>query len=172
MLSCCKHLRPLPPPVVVSCRAALTSPVPQAIRCSSRDYLAKRRAVAERLAPRLCRHGYTALMERLLRTATEGHAWQADHIVPVYAGGGMCDIDNMRTLCVACHAGEGAKGGSGRHVPLRSAPAMVPEMPVLSWTRTVPLNGVTAVWATVYQCCHFCWLCMPVPTRVCARPQT
>lgn len=110
MQSCCKHLPPRSPSIVVSCVGWLppppAPPPAQAIRCSSRDYLAKRRAVAERLAPRLCRHGYTALLERLLRTATEGHAWQADHIVPVYAGGGMCDIDNMRTLCVACHAGE------------------------------------------------------------------
>ncbi|GLI59174.1 hypothetical protein VaNZ11_001003 [Volvox africanus] len=75
----------------------------QTIRTTSRDFLAKRRAVVERLAPRLTRHGYTALLERLLRTATEGFAWQADHITPVYAGGGLCDVDNMRTLCVACH---------------------------------------------------------------------
>ncbi|GIM10930.1 hypothetical protein Vretimale_14466, partial [Volvox reticuliferus] len=76
----------------------------QTIRTTSRDYLAKRRAVVEHLAPRLTCHGYTALLERLLRTATEGFAWPADHITPVYAGGGLCDVDNMRTLCVACHA--------------------------------------------------------------------
>ncbi|EFJ47804.1 hypothetical protein VOLCADRAFT_91788 [Volvox carteri f. nagariensis] len=76
----------------------------QTIRATSRDFLAKRRAVVERLAPRLTRHGYTTHLERLLRQATEGLAWQADHITPVYAGGGLCDVDNMRTLCVACHA--------------------------------------------------------------------
>jgi 5-methylcytosine-specific restriction enzyme A len=29
--------------------------------------------------------------------------WDADHIVPVVEGGGQCDLDNLRTLCVACH---------------------------------------------------------------------
>jgi 5-methylcytosine-specific restriction endonuclease McrA len=29
--------------------------------------------------------------------------WDADHIVPVCEGGGECDIDNLRTLCLRCH---------------------------------------------------------------------
>jgi len=29
--------------------------------------------------------------------------WHADHIVPVVEGGGECDLDNMRTLCISCH---------------------------------------------------------------------
>ena len=29
--------------------------------------------------------------------------WDADHIVAVAEGGGQCDLDNLRTLCVACH---------------------------------------------------------------------
>jgi 5-methylcytosine-specific restriction endonuclease McrA len=29
--------------------------------------------------------------------------WEADHIVPVVLGGGMCGLDNYRTLCVPCH---------------------------------------------------------------------
>ena len=29
--------------------------------------------------------------------------WDADHIKPVAEGGGQCDLDNLRTLCVACH---------------------------------------------------------------------
>jgi 5-methylcytosine-specific restriction enzyme A len=29
--------------------------------------------------------------------------WDADHIVPVAEGGGECDLDNLRTLCLACH---------------------------------------------------------------------
>jgi len=29
--------------------------------------------------------------------------WDADHIVPVSEGGGECDLDNMRTLCLICH---------------------------------------------------------------------
>jgi hypothetical protein len=29
--------------------------------------------------------------------------WDADHITPVAAGGGECDLSNMRTLCLKCH---------------------------------------------------------------------
>ena len=29
--------------------------------------------------------------------------WDADHIVPVVEGGGECDLDNLRTLCLICH---------------------------------------------------------------------
>jgi hypothetical protein len=29
--------------------------------------------------------------------------WDADHIVPVAEGGGQCDLDNLRTLCLLCH---------------------------------------------------------------------
>ena len=39
-----------------------------------------------------------------MKTAVEGHAWQADHIVPVYRGGGRCGLENLRTLCTPCHA--------------------------------------------------------------------
>ena len=29
--------------------------------------------------------------------------WDADHVVPVAEGGGQCDLDNLRTLCLPCH---------------------------------------------------------------------
>jgi 5-methylcytosine-specific restriction enzyme A len=29
--------------------------------------------------------------------------WDADHILPVMEGGGECDVDNIRTLCLRCH---------------------------------------------------------------------
>ncbi len=32
-----------------------------------------------------------------------GDGWQADHIVPVSEGGGLCGLDNYRTLCLGCH---------------------------------------------------------------------
>ena len=32
-----------------------------------------------------------------------GGLWDADHIVPVKDGGGLCGLDNMRTLCISCH---------------------------------------------------------------------
>lgn len=30
--------------------------------------------------------------------------WEMDHVVPVVEGGGACGLDNLRTLCWACHA--------------------------------------------------------------------
>ncbi|XP_071080928.1 DNA annealing helicase and endonuclease ZRANB3-like [Haliotis cracherodii] len=41
--------------------------------------------------------------ESMVRRPVEGQFWHVDHITPVWEGGGMCDIDNMRTLCVMCH---------------------------------------------------------------------
>lgn len=35
--------------------------------------------------------------------------WDADHIVPVAEGGGQCDVDNIRTLCLVCHREETAR---------------------------------------------------------------
>lgn len=32
--------------------------------------------------------------------------WDADHITPVVEGGGECDLNNMRTLCLRCHREE------------------------------------------------------------------
>ena len=29
--------------------------------------------------------------------------WDADHILPVAEGGGQCDLENLRTLCLLCH---------------------------------------------------------------------
>jgi 5-methylcytosine-specific restriction protein A len=29
--------------------------------------------------------------------------WDADHIVPVVEGGGLCGLENYRTLCLKCH---------------------------------------------------------------------
>ena len=29
--------------------------------------------------------------------------WDADHVRPVAEGGGECDLDNLRTLCLCCH---------------------------------------------------------------------
>ena len=53
---------------------------------------------------RFMERGYKTAQERLVKTAVEGHAWQADHIVPVYRGGGRCGLENLRTLCTPCHA--------------------------------------------------------------------
>ena len=38
-----------------------------------------------------------------LRTRMRKSLWDADHIVPVVEGGGECDLDNLRTLCLRCY---------------------------------------------------------------------
>ena len=40
--------------------------------------------------------------------------WHVDHILPVWEGGGQCDIDNLRTLCVTCHHSVTAKQAKKR----------------------------------------------------------
>lgn len=42
------------------------------------------------------------------RCSGTGHLWQADHIKPVIEGGGECGLENIRTLCTACHRAETA----------------------------------------------------------------
>ena len=38
-----------------------------------------------------------------LKTKIRKSLWDADHILPVAEGGGECDLDNIRTLCLRCH---------------------------------------------------------------------
>jgi 5-methylcytosine-specific restriction protein A len=38
-----------------------------------------------------------------MRTRMRKSLWDADHILPVAEGGGECDLDNIRTLCLRCH---------------------------------------------------------------------
>lgn len=45
-------------------------------------------------------------LDRLLQNPKEGDFWQADHITAVAEGGGGCDLENLRTLCVPCHTQE------------------------------------------------------------------
>ncbi|PSS07955.1 Endonuclease [Actinidia chinensis var. chinensis] len=63
---------------------------------------ANRQKYIEKVAPKLARH--KKLHSKLVRDPSEGNAWHADHIVPVHLGGGECRLENVRTLCVACHA--------------------------------------------------------------------
>ena len=35
--------------------------------------------------------------------ALEDNFWQADHIIPLAEGGKLCDLDNLRTVCIPCH---------------------------------------------------------------------
>lgn len=38
-----------------------------------------------------------------LRRRSRKSLWDADHIVPVIEGGGECDLENIRTMCLRCH---------------------------------------------------------------------
>ncbi|KAB2038001.1 hypothetical protein ES319_D03G114700v1 [Gossypium barbadense] len=64
--------------------------------------LERRREYIARVAPKIA--SQKSLVDKLVSDPSEGNAWHADHIVPVYRGGGECRLENMRTLCVACHA--------------------------------------------------------------------
>jgi len=43
------------------------------------------------------------LIEWGIKTGARKSLWDADHIVPVVEGGGECDLENIRTLCLKCH---------------------------------------------------------------------
>ena len=57
-------------------------------------------------------HAYTMKRRKELRekwdalgnwTPGRSSGWDADHIVPVVEGGGLCGLENYRTLCHPCH---------------------------------------------------------------------
>jgi len=43
------------------------------------------------------------LKEWRLSEKSRKSLWDADHIIAVAEGGGQCDLQNMRTLCLLCH---------------------------------------------------------------------
>jgi hypothetical protein len=71
--------------------------------------------------PRFGARGNAKLLEQLVRTAWEGHAWHFDHIVAVYEGGGECSVDNGQTLCVLCHKARTAAQAKARAEARRAA---------------------------------------------------
>lgn len=71
----------------------------------TRGWKSRRGQIIRSYSSKLAMRGYKKLFDRLVCHAIDGFAWNADHIVPVYKGGGQCGVDNLRTLCVACHAG-------------------------------------------------------------------
>ena len=73
------------------------------IEKGSRRWRERRARRLAELAPGFCARGFKAAAERLVGACLEGNAWHADHILPVYKGGGLCQIENLRTLCVPCH---------------------------------------------------------------------
>ena len=59
-------------------------------------YAALRRARGPARAAGLSLYGLKSI-------ASRRSLWDADHIRPVAEGGGQCDLDNLRTLCLPCH---------------------------------------------------------------------
>ena len=84
-------------------RAQLSVPSRRIIERKSHKWKELRRRRLLAAAPGWAVRGATKAVTRLVEQCLEGNAWQADHVVPVFKGGGLCDIDNMRTLCTVCH---------------------------------------------------------------------
>jgi 5-methylcytosine-specific restriction endonuclease McrA len=59
-------------------------------------FAALKRARGSALAAGLAFYGMKSISARR-------SLWDADHIRPVAEGGGQCDLDNLRTLCLICH---------------------------------------------------------------------
>ncbi|NWS69801.1 ZRAB3 endonuclease, partial [Crotophaga sulcirostris] len=53
-------------------------------------------------------------LNEMITNPTEGQFWQADHIQPVYDGGGQCSLENLQTLCTVCHRERTAKQAKER----------------------------------------------------------
>lgn len=68
---------------------------------------------------------YKALLIALNITATEAKKslWDADHIVPVAEGGGLCGLEFMQTLCKRCH-----KLKSGKQMNAKAKPRKIKQM--------------------------------------------
>ena len=49
------------------------------------------------------------MCEECARTGRYTPAQMGDHIVPINKGGGALDLDNLQSLCNACHARKSAK---------------------------------------------------------------
>ena len=75
----------------------------------------------------LTQWGFTRLNRKTL--------WDADHIRPVAEGGGECDLENIRTLCLICHrcvtqalrTRLSSAAGGAPAIPSASAPRRFPE---------------------------------------------
>jgi hypothetical protein len=63
----------------------------------------ERSDILSRYSEKFLLRGFKVVRERLLTQPIEGNAWQADHILAVFEGGGCSGLGNLRTLCVCCH---------------------------------------------------------------------
>jgi 5-methylcytosine-specific restriction endonuclease McrA len=70
-----------------------------------------------------------------LKLRTRKSLWDADHILPVAEGGGECDLDNIRTLCLRCHR----RVTTELQERLRTAKRA--RMVVVEWEERVSLRG-------------------------------
>jgi 5-methylcytosine-specific restriction enzyme A len=64
-----------------------------------------------------------AFLDWGLRAGSRKTLWDADHIIPVVEGGGECDLENIRTLCLKCHRAVTAELRQRRRDPDSSAVA-------------------------------------------------
>lgn len=53
-----------------------------------------------------------SLKRKIWKTRHGGGLWDADHIITVKDGGGCSSLENMRTLCIACHKKVTAETGT------------------------------------------------------------
>ena len=44
-----------------------------------------------------------SLKRKIWKRKHGGGLWDADHIIAVKDGGGLCGLENIRTLCIKCH---------------------------------------------------------------------
>lgn len=66
---------------------------------------------------------------------TWGELYQVDHITPVAEGGGGCGLDNLQTLCTACHKAKTAEQAT------RAAARRNPQLPLNLETPEVSIGG-------------------------------
>ena len=64
----------------------------------------KRVAEILRFAPAFGERGSKSYLNRLAEKPSGGRAWECDHKIAVFEGGGTCAVENAQTLCVICHA--------------------------------------------------------------------
>eukprot|EP00890_Picochlorum_soloecismus_P004235 jgi/Picsp_1/4812/NSC_02180-R1_zinc finger ran-binding domain-containing protein 3-like len=86
----------------------------QAIERETPDWKRRRKNLLEKHYPKFAQNIGPVNLRNLIEKASHGKAWQADHVIPVYLGGGQCDLWNLRTLCTACHKEVTAKQAAER----------------------------------------------------------
>ena len=50
-----------------------------------------------------------------------GSLWQADHILPVWKGGGECGLSGLQTLCLTCHTKKSSNEATERAAMKKAA---------------------------------------------------